>query len=753
MRPCAWRGAARGLPAPTRPPRVPVAQQGLPDDVPLDWLSVRSLMDHCMGRGNWRRATLPAYALEGLPKLDRERSARVRGALQERGIEENAFVAWYNSITRATWQESAAILATLDEIPPFVLQRALVRVGHGDAASAVRIAERCVPTYSVDNATRIVHLLMDKCLAERQWHVAAPMTRLVVQTAAAWLDRRNAQPQQADVLVQQCARYLLQAEHDVRVRNALLDLVRLAQTRLPASAAWIEAYIMDRAAPRPGRRVRRGADWVVDPTLIEALLEQGSNTAGLLDLGVRVAAVHRDTERANAWFARIEPEARPTAAFLRALATSPHSADVQAAWALFDAMCTGKEAQSARLADWMLMVRAAAGDSRIPAQHVLGLLQLYEGHAESAARGAARWHAPAAICKQLATSRVAHSSAMDGFLARGDLPRALGVWHAMLRRGIAPDVAALASVCKVHFRTGRAADALREVARWCHEGVVLQDGVGGWMPMAPEAPQDTPGTAVEAQATPHRVQATTYLANIVLEGLLHVGSFHTLFHVWRALGPALHVRPDVVSLDLVLRAAILDADSVAGEASSESPPLFHPYAAREYFRRTLHSQHPELAACTSALDAASKHWLVRGEQRLRRWERWLEQRVAKLFSSAPTTTAVDVPLEPTPVVLDARVFARYAMLLYTLRSVGGGTGIYEELFRIPAYMQALDLAPERSMLCLLYCAQDEVLPPGVASRQGQTPLDVALRQWLDEAEIPGEAEIGEWFRAQSMYHR
>lgn len=57
------------------------------------------------------------------------------------------------------------------------------------------------------------------------------------------------------------------------------------------------------------------------------------------------------------------------------------------------------------------------------------------------------------------------------------------------------------------------------------------------------------------------------------------------------------------------------------------------------------------------------------------------------------------------------------------------------------------------MLCLLYCAQDEVLPPGVASRQGQTPLDVALRQWLDEAEIPGEAEIGEWFRAQSMYHR
>ncbi|KAI3613905.1 hypothetical protein CBS9595_004082 [Malassezia furfur] len=833
MRPCAT--LLRG-----RPPAL-AALAGPPDDVPLAALSTRSLMDRCMGRGAWKRARAPplATSLADLPRLDTHHAPPMLAELAARAIPATDFVAWYNVLTRASWADSAALLDTLAPVPPFVLQRALARAdGVADAASAVHVATRHSAAYTADNAARVAARVLDATLARRAWHTARPATQLALRAAHAWLARRQPQPERAQALVQHAAALLLAADDDARARDALLAAIAFAHTHVPAAAAWIAQHAVRLAQPRTGRhpRRRRAADWVVDAAVVDALLADAppALTSGLCALGVRVAALRRDTERARTYYARLHPDARPTDAFLRALAHSPHHGDVHAAWALFDAMQAADGApvpavpavRRVRLADWMLMLRAAAGDRRIPARRVLALLQLYETPTPGDAQHAwAQWRVPHDIGEQIAHARIAYASAVDGFLARGDVVRALRVWRASLRRGVAPDAALLTSVCKAHLRRGHAARALREVARWCYEGVALAPGERGWMWVggpaeggggaaerpasdaaaeqpAPGAPaerpaSDAPGVwpasdptdaasgaapaasdaapaASDAVSAPrpldthdtparppvrHRVQATTYLANTLLEGLLHLGSHQTLFQVWRALGPALHVRPDVVSLDLVLRAARREVEAArargaaAGAAAPTEPDagaasgLLPAYAACAFVQRVLQTQHPELATCRSALDAASHSWLLRGEQRLRRWERWLAARVAALFARAPPGDA-EVPAAPAPLTLDARVLHRYAELLAALLDVGGGRALAEELFRLPAYLARLDLAPERDTLCLLYCVQDTQLPPGVAQARTQTPLHAELEAWLGAAALPTDDEIGAFFRAQ-----
>lgn len=765
MRPCASLAGRHWAVAGGRAAEV----RALPEDVPLDRLSIRSVMDRAMGRGAWRAHRPAATSLQALPSLhDAARLAGVRDALRTRAVREEQFVLWYNIMTRPSWAESAALLQHATDVPPFVLQRALHRTTAADAASAVEEARRHFPRYTTDVQSRMVTLLVDRCFGVRAWHVAAPLTSLLLSTCTAWCTRKQPQPEKAQALLQHAAAYLLRAENDRRVREAFLALLAFARTNVPAAAYWMEGAVVRHAETT--RFVRAPAEWAVDPALVETLLEacHPDHRQALRTLGIRVAAVHRDTARARTWFLQTAPGAKPTGAFLRALAHSPHDTDIQAAWALFDALSSGHAATSTRLADWMMMMRAAAGDRRIPARHVLALLQLYEhGSRAEAQRAVRHWRAPPEIGAQLAQSRVAHSCAIDGFLLRGDMEHAEMVWRAVLRRGIRADAALLTSVCKMYFLQGRTAAALDVVAQWCHTGVELPPAAAGWLCVDAEesaalenprvrtdaAPLPARSLAVLSAQAPRthaaRVRPTRYLANTLLEGLLHAGSYSTLFSLWRALGTSIPVRPDVVSLDLVLRAAIAETRAAQhGPATDaeDAPGMLHPYATREYFRRTLYAQHPELAACRSALDTSAHSWLVRGEQRLQRWEHWLERRIAALFSARAPPELV-LPETPRAIALDARVFYQYSLLLYTLREAGGGAGLYEELFRVPAYMRQLDLVPELRTLCLLYCAQDEVLPPGIARRPSHTPLYAALAPWLGADHVPSDEALGAWFRS------
>lgn len=798
--------AARGV--------ADVAARPTPGGAPLSALSLRSLMDYCAEGG--APGSEEASALEALPGVLPDALPQLRATLAERGVTPSAFVLWYNVLTRSTWAECAALLESqsAQEVPQFVLQRALDRVASlSDAASAVRLVERQSASFRLDVADRMWVRLTRICLERLQaWHVARRVTNGILDTAARWLERpRPMRQARAQELVQLQLRVLWAAGDDDRARRSFVQALHFARTRVPAAASWSERYAPGAAAA--ARRAHGSAPFFNVP-LVAALLDgcQSAHRRRLLALGVRAAAAEGDVAAARTWFAELAGthDSAPAAAwsaFLRSLALSSHDADVLHAWTLFDRVWHAEPSHTERIGDWVLMLRAAASDARIPRAQVAALLRLYEV-ADGAAPGGApaepaadRWDAPPRVRDALATSVQAHTSVIEGLLRRDDLAGAFGVWDAMVRRGVRPDSWALTSLCKLYFRARLPARALESVLVWCRSGVQLpNEPASGWLelrvpkgavrevmdseagasqtgtsdartsePSLVKASQGPPDASSEAAAqaptppyTLHRVAPSTYMANTLLENLLHTSSYRTLTYVWTTLAPAIGVRGDVVSLDLMLRAACLQAqDALRGKrvgaaagTAADTAAMLDPYAVRTYFRRVLQQQHPEVHRCTNPLDAESRSWLLRSELRLRRWERWLDERVRALFRSH---AAPGVPAErggAPPVRFDARIFHRYcellALLVHAAQPPALSSEAWEELFLVLAWMRALDVEPLRKTLCLVSVELDASLPPGVA-RGAAAPLHGWLAEWLGEAALPSEAELGEYFRERQEW--
>lgn len=738
-----------------------------------DRQSLRALMDACVGAGQWRYAPPIAQTLEELPLVDATTSPTLATTLEARGIAAPAFLQWYNAHTRATWAECATYLHSLPagHVPPFVLQRALHKIDRmADAASAVRVVSQHIPSYNVEEATRLCLLLWALCIRRWQaWHMARPIAEMTMHCATRWLHVRTPQPAKAQRLLQTAGVSLVRGARDERVRHAFLQVYAMACEHVPSAAKTIEQYILKHMPTQASSAWLDVAAW---QTMLAA--RPTKPRAALLRVGIRLAASERRMEQARAWYDELGAPQTPSTsstAFLRALSHIAPDTDLREAWALFDQISAGHDGKGdgehaqAKLNDWILMLRAAAIDERIPVQRTMALLGLYETD-EPLHVG---WHAPASIQAQLATSVVAHTALVDGLIARHELARAWAVWEAMLRRGIVPDVWALTSLCRIYLHAGEPVRALECVLQYCREGVALipnagvhdvrvppsKDALGAW-----PIPTSTTETAPRVRVVP-----SPHLANTLLAGLVRLGAYETVMHLWQALGPTLHVVPDVISLDLMLRAAT--AQTYAQQTETTYPPptsssRLWPYAARAYFRRTLQTQHPDLQQCQNPLETSgARGWFLRGELQWRRWERWWEDRVTGLWGGGPSAVnawndAGEASSSPAPpaLCLDARVFHQYAELLLALIETAPGLGataswaqaMTEELFMVAAWMRALDLTPQTSTLCLLCSAQDELLPP----MSGAMPLRTYLSTWLGAEHVPSDDAIGAWFR---QHHR
>lgn len=719
--------------APAPAPRVP---SPIPPDVPLAWLSTRSLINYCMGMGEWRQhAHSPrASSLHDLPPLhtDRGALAEVERVLRARQIPPPRFVAWFNVCTSREWSECAALLERepIGTIPPFVLQRALHKITSiADAASAVRLVHRHLDMYTVMEAHRLCHVLLTTCLHKhRAWHVAKPLTACVLQTVRRWLTKDyDHRPHYAKALLERAWHGWWLGMPDKRASLAMDQIWDAVHELLPSAVDALESFVCEQTKKRSGAEK-------VQPDQVQHWVETCARRDAFLALGVRVATLHNNTDMARAMYNDLPGHHSATTPFLRALATSPTSVDVDAAWTLFDAMTRGDDAPVATVDDWKVMLRAAASDPRIPPHRVTSLLGLDEG------RGKAPWHVPLDVQNKLARSVGSHTALVEGLLQRGDVARAWAVWDAMAYRGIVPDVWALKTLCTIYFAAGLPARALECVLQWCERGVRLTRRAG---PIRLQVPTDLSGAhmRVESHGRPYRhvrIRPTTHLANALLVGLYRARAYETLLFVWHALGPTLHVCPDVASLDLMLRASAALARTHGHDAS----------AARAYFLRIVAHQHPELQACTNPLESPGmRGWIVRGELQLRRWERWMEQRVRAMWR----TPSPPVPAAPLPsVTLDARIFHHYCELLMTLMEVDVSAAprtdadeAWEELFLVAAWMRALDVAPLRETLCLWCAAHDERVPPAASSAAWRA----WLAQWVGPANVPDDGEAGAWYRA------
>ncbi|WFD31536.1 hypothetical protein MSPP1_002574 [Malassezia sp. CBS 17886] len=807
----------RAYAVPRVPPAVPAAApacdgaalRGIPRDVPLADLSLRSLMDYCVGRTRWRVLHREAAALTDLPLLDAREAQAVAATLAGRGVPSDRFILWYNAMTRTSWSSSAALLDALPcgRVPPFVLQRALTKVASlADTASAVATVDAHASAYTVDQLHRLAQLLVRTCLREqRAWHVAARVADRVLHTAALWRSKKQSrQPARAA---------------DLRARRAFLRALAFARAHDGELLSHVAQQIV--RTERMPRGARRAADAFLTVPLMRVLLEgvDGGAERELLAVGVRVAATQGDAE----------------------VARSPHPGDVAHSWALFDELCGEQRARGgdapvsgARFPDWALMLRAAAGDTRIDTARVLALLKLRDRDTPPAdmARMAASWHCPPATQAKLRASVAAYSSVMDGFLARGDLARAAAVWDASVRRGVAPDAWALTSLCKVYFRAGLPGRALESVVQWCYSGGALgadeRDGSGlgagatrplgaeaarplgnenhpaknvaapprAIPPRADAAPASTsvlriprelggeydaepalqeprrrpPHAAAAAPSTPrvpppgaapyiaaprhprtHHIRATTFLVNTLFEGLLHAHFHETLFYLWRTMRQVLPVPLDVASVDLLLRSACTMA--------TQKHPV-EPYAIRELFRRALLRQHPELQTCANPLEsAAHRGWLLRSEMRLRRLERWLGARVHALLGGLGGPPAAPAPVDDVlaPIHFDARLFHRYCELLYALLHVpemptvlGVAGGAPHALAAEVCEELALVLAWMRALDLVpqraTLCLACATLEETLPPGASAAPLRAWLVAWLGEGGVPDDGEMGAWVR-------
>ncbi|WFD27599.1 hypothetical protein MNAN1_002599 [Malassezia nana] len=677
-----------------------------PDHVPVDKLSLRSVMDVCTRSARTPPPPTAAASLDDLPCIAQRDRKAIEATLHMRGVPESRFVQWYNAYTRPTWPECALLLESMQpgELPPYVLQRALHKIGHcSEASSAIRLVARHLPTLGVDVAHRLCLFLWHRTLRTLgAWHTARALTQLTLDTARRWLDKREPQPGYAHTLLVTAFTIALRGCPDERARAALLSVWAMACERTPDTRDELVSHLTHRV------HTRRGAAWLSVP-MLQAMLAPvpPEAQAPLLRVAVRTAAAHGDTEQARRWCTALDAHANEASTpLLRALAHSPSQADVHEAWALFDALVhrTNAPSERARLADWTLMLRAAAGDARIPCARVAALLGLPGRDGRLGPESQTPWGVPHEIQAQLQTSVVAHTALVDGLLARGDVVYAWAVWDAMLQRGVAPDVWALSTLCRLYFQAGHPARALESIVHFCHDGWALparSSAVQLRMPLVAALGETPLSQAPDgSHARRVRVPPSTYLANTLLTGLLRAGAHETVLRVWEALGPTLHVRPDAVSLERMLSAAV--------RVAQESRDLRTPLAVREYVRRMLLAHYPELQQCTNPLESGQssvRGWLVRGELRLRRWEHWVEQRIENLLRGAagrldvPSTSwaSSDVPLS-----IDAQGFYEYCRLLQALLETDLPSAlaheITDELFLVPAWMRALDLVPTHATL-------------------------------------------------------
>ena len=704
---------------PARPIRTRSAAPPPAPPAPLAALSVRSLLDYCAGG-----YVAPVATLTELPRA-RAALVPLLATLAARGIAPADFVRWHNILAARSWADAAALLAPVPPgtLPQLVVQRVLRKVHTpADVGGAIALVRAHLATYTLDQADRLVLFLAQHALQAGGWHAARTLTDMALDIAARWRARDPAHAR-APRLLAALAGALLPAGDDARARAALMRLV-------DAGGAAVAARV---AAAPPHRLLA-----LVDVPLAQRLLEVcgGHDRAALLSLGVRAAAARGDSMAAE-WAAELGRAAGAhhgtLPALVRAAFRVPGGAP--AAWALFDA-AVGADAAHDDPRKWALVLRAAAASASVAPARAAALLRLHEGDAAACDAHLARWHVPHTIAARLCAAVPAYTALMDGFAARGERMRAFAVYDVMCRRGVVPDARAYASLCRLYVAEGRIGEVVAAAGLYARASPAepmhgCEQAAQAPRPPRQRQPALPPPCALIIPPSLPPVppgHMSTHLLNTLLEVLLH-----TRPHEVRALyekADDLMVTTDVVSLDLLVRAAAACADGASSPARADAR------AVRTHFRAVLDTQHPEIAQCRSALGGA---WLLRGELRLQR----LEGRLHALFVRAPRPVRV----APPHVRFDGRLFLHYAELLRALATARTpDAGAWEELFAVPVWLAALDISPPRELLALVLAAVDEALPPGVAESAGS-----ALRRWLHTwTAVPSDAEVGAYVRARAM---
>ncbi|PWN52817.1 hypothetical protein IE53DRAFT_384707 [Violaceomyces palustris] len=622
---------------------------------------------------------------------------QLRSYLKQQNKSEEEWLRSRNALAAPSWTQARAYMEGSGESSwrGFVLRNCLFKISNmAEAEDALCVLEANHQRLRLRRFWHSFCILAEKALLEMPClHLCGRMTDLAV-----WFMGREEVEENAAYRLGSHFAFLLIRHSDERARRAALRLYQGAKAKSATLAERINAILLQvnrweptcfldktRKVPAPAFKSRR--EGFLDADIASKLLEGWTGDRSIpLMAAIKAAARRGDLSLARQWFDELddireskrrassendsaspsdgtltkeemEKELKKLAFYVKSLMLIKSEAASNEAW---DAVQTYQDkAQSfslepesvGELSNWLAVAELAARDSRIPVDHVLSFLRIATSNDKVdkfPIQGL-----PSKFADLLVSSEKAHTRIMIGLSQRGDYRTVLGVWQAMLRRGIRPSVVCFNIYLQTLFEMRDARTAMEQVKTWTTDGVLLANehveskdfltlpeilptGEG-----TADSGEVEPSHGVDAEAAGVKVGRLTLRPNeitvaILFQGLYRNRSSNAVYDIWSALKETTGVIPGAPLLDILMKSALgSDRNALREGHQLTWDGNFSPYIAKKVFHQILMKQYPFLKRCKGPLEGYKHGWAMRGELGMRMVERWMGN---LLFRTRKATT-------------------------------------------------------------------------------------------------------------------
>lgn len=362
--------------------------------------------------------------------------------------------------------------------------------------------------------------------------------------------------------------------------------------------------------------------------------------------------------------------------------------------------------------------------------------------------------------------------------SKQDLEAGHLIWHHMHNRGIAPSSRSAINMARLSILGGYWSDAL-DMLSYVAIDPAAKDAIS-----ALQGELEAIGLPIHSftsdrtalplppggRTTVRKFSDNTFASRSILSSVLRARQPLACFPVWRNVTAILGSPFDAFSLAGLLQAALhlsnlTSSNKSEGHASVEWAGATPIVRAKNVFRRTLLSQHPELALENSALVAmrTGQDWITRSEMQLQRWEAWVHNALAVFRRKSRHLKVIKKSNKPyrhekgqlalNHIVFDARHFELFLIVCLHIRHLSGAGAAgdtesnWQQILQVLSWMRYLDIEPTTDSLCYVSQVIWESLPPAASGAMWQTeekpmgPLQDWCEEWIRPEVMPTMKQV------------
>ncbi|PWN20951.1 hypothetical protein BCV69DRAFT_282460 [Microstroma glucosiphilum] len=362
--------------------------------------------------------------------------------------------------------------------------------------------------------------------------------------------------------------------------------------------------------------------------------------------------------------------------------------------------------------------------------------------------------------------------------SKQDLETGHLIWHHMHNRGIAPSSRSAINMARLSILGGYWSDALDMLSYLALDSAAKEavSALQGELEVVglPIHSFTSDRTALPlpsgSRITVRKASDNTFASRTILSSVLRARQPLACFPVWRNVTAILGSPFDAFSLAGLLQAALhlsnlTSSNKYEAHVSVEWAGATPIVRAKNVFRRTLLSQHPELALENSALVAmrTGQDWITRSEMQLQRWEAWVHNALAVFRRKSRHLKVIKKSNKPyrhekgqlalNHIVFDARHFELFLIVCLHIRHLSGGGAAgdtesnWQQILQVLSWMRYLDIEPTTDSLCYVSQVIWESLPPAASGAMWQTeekpmgPLQDWCEEWIRPEVMPTMKQV------------